>query len=203
MKHTLYIFLIALIALSCTGNTQSVQTKKEVAEPLLIQNYLDNFLSENPNCIDNDILREECGEKLKVGVINGLMGDSIRFITQIPVEYEMSLRQGDDSYIIKFVCGKNVTNLRVSDKYDVSFQLFSIVDKETAKTIKDKGRYYVSGTCNAYADNKTFPLPSGKKYSNYPRITKSSSIGGDKPNFDLGTFVVKNITLNSAGQEAR
>lgn len=190
MKKLIYCFCAIVLLAGCVqSNKQS--KKEEPAEPKL-KSYIDSFLVSNKDCFDNDIKKEEATKFLTTDFVAKCLGDSIICISELPVKFEMLLPyENEDKYVLKFAYSELSNNFRLSPKYGVTFQIFSIVDKEIASKLKENALYHISGACYDYANSKSFTLPSGKYFEGYPSISKWE----DKPEINLGTLIVQNISF--------
>lgn len=190
MKKLIYCFLSIVLFAGCVQNNK--QLKREEPAELKLKCYIDSFLDSNKDCFDNDIKKEEAAKFLAVDFVAKCLGDSIPYISELPVKFEMLLPyENEDKYVIKFAYSELSNNFYISKEYKVTFQVFSIVDKETASKLKENALYYISGACYDYANRKSFTLPSGKYFEGYPSISKWE----DKPEVNLGTIIVQNISF--------
>ena len=194
MKSLLLFGLILLT--SCGTGLSSRPRVDDTPSPLAIKTYLDNFLANNPSCMNNTITRQDGAMILREDLIVALLGDSIQCITELPGKFEMALGYpGEDKYVVKFGFSEYVKDFEVSDDYKLMFQTFSIVDKATASRLITGQRYRISGQCYDFANHSSFMLPSGNYTEDYPSITVSASDawGNTKPVFNLGTFIIEGL----------
>lgn len=190
MKKLIYCLLAITLFAGCVQSNK--QSKKEEPAELKIKHYIDSFLASNKDCFDNEIKKEEATKFLTIDFVAKCLGDSIPYISELPVKFEMLLPyENEDKYVIKFAYSELSNSFRISKEYKVTFQVFSIVDKETASKLKENALYHISGACFDYANSKSFTLPSGKYFEGYPSISKWE----DKPEINLGTIVVQNISF--------
>lgn len=190
MKKLICCFLAICLFVGCIQSSKKSQ-KEEPKEPKL-KTYIDVFLASNNSCFDNEIKKEEATKFLTVDFVVKCLGDSVSWLSELPVKFEMLLPyENEDKYVVKFVYSELSNSSRISKEYKVSFQTLSIVDKETASKLKENSLYYISGSCYDYANSKSFTLPSGKYFEGYPSISKWEN----KPEVNLGTLIVQNIIV--------
>lgn len=189
MKKFLFGLFALILVVSCVQKStkQTDETKESI-----LKTYLDSFLASNSNCFDNEITKEEATKFLTTDFVAKCLGDSIPCISELPVKFEMLLPyENEDKYVIKFAYSEFSNGVRLSPKYGTTFQIFSIVDKETASKLKENALYYIYGASYDYANSKSFTLPSGKYFEGYPSISKWEG----KPEVNLGTLIVQNISF--------
>ncbi len=189
MRQVVILALVILTTYSCVQNPQ--KTAQTIEKELLLKQYLDSFLIKNSACLNNEITEKECSNLLKNEFISKNLGDSINCISELAMNFERLMEYNENKYVVKFSIGESINNFKLSDNYQVTFQVLSIVDKETAIKLKEGAQYYIKGSCYNYASKKSFVLPSGRYFEGYPSIMKIK----EKPYIDLGTFIVKNISF--------
>jgi hypothetical protein len=180
MQKIVLLFVLIISLLGCTPKSQN--TNQEPQREYLIKVFLDKFLSENRNCFNNDVTKKDCELTLKNEFLKNL-GDSIPCISELPLEFEMLIEYENDiikilypellhKYVVKFSFSETRHNIKISDNYDVTFQVFAIVDKNAVLELKEGNFYYIAGSCYDFASKNSFVLPSGDYFNGYPTIYK-------------------------------
>ena len=193
MKKGLYIFIICCLAIvSCESSSQhnsanNQQNDSEYEEDhYLIENIIDSCFSEMPNVMNNDMTKQVFADTLKTR-IQKYRGKSLAFLKEIPMQYEMCLPyEGNKYYVVKFS-----TNFDF-DKYEMSFQVLTKMEKDQMTNLIDKNLYYIDGTFVDFANTSAktgFRLPSGRYFEDYPRILSLYKL-----RVDLGTLITKDLT---------
>lgn len=197
--------VISMVLGGCSSNTN--KSNVQIQEPsFLLKELLDSLLKESPNIMNNDITKQDFANVLTTE-LQKYRGDTLPFLSELPFEFEMSMEypkspfdfeseiyKNAGKYVVKFGFGKYSSKCKLSDKYETTFQVFSIVDKSTASQLVDNSLYKINGTFNDFSNcNGSFTLPSGKCFNGYPRISKSSLY--EIPSIDLGTLIIENLTF--------
>lgn len=198
MNKLLSISFLLLLAIGFSGCVQNVKKQsEEKKEELLLKTFLDKFAVQNPDCLNNDITKEECSKKIMGEFRQTCFGDSIPYITQLPMKFDGMAQYGDeDKYVVQFSCGEYVSDYSLSDDYGFSLQVFSIVNREMASKLKEDGLYHVGGSCHAFADAESFTYPNGDIVEKYPYITTEVMLArADKLCYDLGALVITDLTF--------
>lgn len=193
MKKFLLPILFTFFLLSCNQTNKPSDkvaeegtTKDVVAKEPLLKQYIDAYLAKNRDCFNNKVSEEECSKAFASDFLLTQLGDSIPCISELPLILETTMAYNDDKYVVKFGFGKHTSRISLSKEYDTYFQVFSIVDKNTVLSLKEKELYYVKGACHSYANKKSFTLPSGKYFDDPARLYKI----GDEINLNLGTLII-------------
>lgn len=214
-----YIFtLLAVFVLAFSGcsNSQTNKGKSEEGrKEYVLKIMLDSCLNNNPNATNNDITKSILADSIKATIQN-YIGDTLPFLTDIPVEYEMCLEYPKSSfdfesesfknagkYVVKFSFGKYSSKCELSDNYETTFQIFTIMDKVTVSKLIDKELYYVNGKFIDFANNTKetgFVLPSGKCLIDYPRVLAGYGTYDKKIKIDLGTLVLEDVSFSQINQ---
>ena len=194
MKAIFYSISLVFLFIGCTQNSnqkrssENFETTKQ-EKVLILKTMLDNFFSENKDCLNNDLTLKGCAKSLQSDFIQNYLGDSIPCISELPLKFERLMEYNADKYVVKFGYGETTNKAKISNDYEVTFQVFSIVDKSTALTLKEGSLYNIYGSCHDFANQKSFTLPSGRYFEDYPKLLKMDG----KPYLILGTLIVKNI----------
>lgn len=194
MKKFLLPILFTFFLLSCNQTNKPLDkvagegTPKEVVvkEPLLKQ-YIDAYLAKNQDCFNNEITEQECSKVFATDFLLTQLGDSIPCISELPLKFDMILPYDNEKCIIKFDFG--ISQKILSKDYDVSFHIFSVVDKKTVLPLKQKELYYIKGSCYNYANSNS----SSESYTYYddpPRLRNRKPV-----EFYLGTLIVLDISF--------
>lgn len=206
MRETRFIVVAIIFCLGFVGCGTTPNKNNSNQEPTkyVLQQFLDSFLEQQPNAMNNDVSRSILADTIKVA-IQQFIGDSLPFLSDIPLQYEMCLvyprhfesfeseiDKNAGKYVVKFGFGETVSKCSLSDDYKATFQVFTIMDKEQVAMLVDNALYHVNGTFVDFANNSKetgFVLPSGKCLVDYPKITTLER----KPYFMLGTLVLENV----------
>lgn len=142
---------IAVFFSACVNNTSSQQnsvvastseseTSTEVSNYVLA-NIVDSIISANPDYLNNDIKQKKVAGQIQSAVLSAIQNDH-SILTEIPLSFAMMMQKGN-KYIIKFELsniGKNGT--RISDKYDIYFNVFTEMSEEEASELIEKHIHY-------------------------------------------------------------
>ena len=197
--------LCCLLIVGCTNNTNK-QVSKE--EKYALREMLDSCLQAQPNANNNDITRSILADTLK-SKFQCFRGRYLPYIEDLPVQYEMCLEyprmfetfeseidKNAGKYVVKFSFGNVTSKCELSDKYETTFQVFTIMEKDTVAMLVDDSLYHIKGIFRDFANNTKetgFKLPSGKCLVDYPSVSVSSV--GNKPFIDLGTLVIDSLSF--------
>ncbi len=181
-----------------------VQSQKEY----ILKTILDSHLEKQPNAMNNEIAMSILADSIKT-TIQSYAGDSLPFLTEIPMMYDMALEyppnpydfelesfKNAGKYVVKFSFSEYSNKCELSKEYQTTFQIFTIMDKETVATLIDNGLYHINGKFIDFANNSSetgFVLPSGKCLIDYPKVSRSSI--NNKPFINLGTLILENVTF--------
>ena len=144
---------IAVFFSACVNNTSSQQnsvvastseseTSTEVSNYVLA-NIVDSIISANPDYLNNDIKQKKVAGQIQSAVLSAIQNDH-SILTEIPLSFAMMMQKGN-KYIIKFELsniGKNGT--RISDKYDIYFNVFTEMSEEEASELIEKHKYHLT-----------------------------------------------------------
>ncbi len=208
MKNN-FIFLTIFSLLFFVGcgqsNRTNVQSKDCIEKKYALQLLIDSCLTHQPNAMNNDVSRSMLADTIRT-TIQQFIGDTLPFLADIPLQYEMCLEYPNDSYsknagkyVVKFGFGEHTSKCKLSDDYKTTFQIFTIMEKAQVAQLVDNALYRVNGVFVDFANNsqKTgFILPSGKCLIDYPTIMTIEN----KPYIDLGTLIIENTTCKKIGQ---
>ena len=208
VKFIMFVLLCVLV-----GGCISSPTKNEVRQYAL-QQLLDSCLKQQPNAMNNKISMSILADTIKTA-IQKFRGDSLPFLADIPLQYEMCLEyprhfesfeseidKNAGKYVVKFGFGEISSKCKLSDNYQATFQVFTVMDREQVATLVDNALYHVNGMLVDFANNSKetgFVLPSGKCLVDYPKVIISDS----KPYFMLGTLILENVTFTLINQRAQ
>ena len=198
MKKLFYSFLSLFLLFGCTqtgDKTTHTEPKKTN-----IQLFLDGCLESNPNAINNEVTREILADTIKAR-LQAHIGDTLAILSDIPLEYEMCLGYGQQSnknagkYVVKF--SSSLLDSLQSDKFEVTLQVFTIMEKQDVVNLIEGGKYQVQGVFVDFANysrKPSFILPSGDCFTDYPSVTISPSYR-EKLFINLGTLILDNVTV--------
>ncbi len=205
----LFLSLLLITLISCDSsinNNNHKNENKQEPQKFALQLLLDSCLRSQPNSMNNDVSRSILADSIKVAFQKHI-GDTLPFLSDIPLTFEMSLEyppspfkfytesyKNAGKYVVKFGFGEITSKFTLSPDYKVSFQVFTIMEKEQVASLVDNGLYRINGTFIDFANNSAktgFVLPSGKCLIDYPKVIFIDK----KPYFSLGTLILENITL--------
>lgn len=201
-------FAISLVIFaSCTAKrTETQSVIKDSPKQLAV--FLDKCLAEQPNALNNEVTRTILADTIKTRLLK-YQGDTLAILSDLPMEYEMCLQyppcifetfeasfeKNAGKYVVKFSFGEYTSKCKLSSKYKTTFQVFSILDKETVAMLVDGALYKINGKFRDFANNTQetgFVLPSGKCIISYPSVTSIDN----SPYIDLGTLILDNISFS-------
>lgn len=204
IKFIVLLLLCAMI-IAC-GTSPNKNESKQETQKYALQQLLDSCLSQQPNAMNNDVSRSILADTIK-STVQKFIGDSLPFLADIPLQYEMcseyprhfesfesEIDKNAGKYIVKFGFGEITSKCKLSDDYQATFQVFTIMNKEQVATLVDNALYRVNGVFVDFANNSKetgFVLPNGKCLVDYPKVITSYG----KPYFMLGTFILENPTI--------
>lgn len=193
---------IFLFMISCINNNQhSTQTEEyATVEPnggieaptknYVVANIVDSIITANPDYLDNDIKRNRVATEIQNTVIN-VISNNHEVLTEIPLTYEMMMPRGND-YIIKFELNNIGNNTRISNKYNIYFNVFTIMNADEAADLVDNQKYYLTFSSIRNV-NHNLTLPSGRTFYDNPNVYKSSL--GDEISVSLGGFLLSGVNF--------
>lgn len=209
MKKVLSILVLLSLILGCKPNQTGGQEKKE-ANSFVLKTILDNFLVENPELTNNEITLKEGSEKLEM-LLRVKLNDSFEVISELPFEFEAAVEYpaspfesveieafaNAGKYVAKFGFGEYTSKVKLANNYKTTFQVFSIMDKETVMKLKKGSLYKINGVFKDFANCKgSFYLPGGKCFDNPPKIDSHK----EGPYINLGTLIVEDISFVEIGE---
>lgn len=206
IKSITFIVCCLLLA-GCMNNASKQVPQHEQQEKYALREMLDSCLQAQPNANNNDVTRSILADILK-SKFQCFRGHSLPYIEDLPFQYEMCLKYPQtletdiEKYVVKFGFGDVTSKCELSDKYETTFQVFAILDKETVATLVDGALYHIKGTFRDFANNSAetgFKLPSGKCLVDYPSVGVSAF--GDKPFIDMGTLVIDSLSFTQIKQQ--
>ena len=152
-------------------------------------NIVDSIIVANPDFLNNDIKQKKVAKEIQSVVLSSIKGDH-SILTQIPLTYKMMMQKGN-KYIIKFELA-NIGNsgTRISDKYDIYFNVFTEMSEEEASDLIDNHKYHL--TFETISDvNNNLVLPSGRVFTDEPNVYKTSV--DELVNVCPGAFLLKGV----------
>ena len=189
---------VALSLLGCSngGGTATIDHHVEAAPTLTpLDCFVDSIFKTMPNALNNDVTRSMLADSIKVS-LNNYQGGAIPFLSGLPLEYEMCLPYDRNSkfagqYVVKFSYSD-----RATDK-TTTFQVFTRMRKEEVANLVDHAKYQVDGVFLFFPDNTQehwFELPSGKGFTDNPKIYTTTELDGSiKPFINLGSFIMGEV----------
>lgn len=206
MQITGFVILLSIFA-SCIG--KRTETQSEIKDsPKQLAVFLDKCLSEQPNALNNEVTRTILADTIRERLLK-YQNDTLPILSDLPMKYEMCLQypprifetfeasfeKNAGKYVVKFSFGEYTSKIKLSSKYKTTFQVFTILEKETVATLVDGALYKINGKFRDFANNtqKTgFVLPSGKCIISYPSVTSIDK----NPYIDLGTLILDNLSFS-------
>lgn len=210
MKKSKYIiYVIIYIFLFGCDNSVNKSTSKPKTERYALRDLIDSCMQSQPNVMNNDVTKSIFADTLKE-CFQRFRGSTLPYLKNLPLQYEMCLEyprifeseldKNAGKYVVKFAFGEISSKCRLSDKYETTFQVFAILDKETVATLVDNSLYYIEGTFRDFANNSQetgFLLPSRRYFIDYPRISTSWC---NEPFIDLGTLIIDSLSFSQITQ---
>lgn len=198
MKIIMYVASFAIFLSSCvnvnntsdqqdyvTASTEEPVSTDEVPNYILA-NIVDSIISDNPDYLNNDIKKNKVAKEIQATVLSAIQQDH-SILTEIPLSFVMMMKKGS-KYIIKFELS-NIGNsgTRISNKYDIYFNVFTEMSEEEASELIEKHKYHL--TFESISDvNNNLVLPSGRTFTDNPKIYKTEDI-----NVCPGAFLLKDV----------
>ena len=212
MKIKFSFFIIFCFGLiGCIKHNQPTDVKQKRHEYALSR-VLDSCMKTQPNFNNNEITRTILADTIK-SVFQRNRGFALSNIEDLPFQYEMALEyprlfdsfeseidKDAGKYVVKFCFG--TSNCDFSDRYDVCFNVFTIMEKDKVAMLVEDSLYYIRGKFRDFANDSQetgFILPSGKCLIDYPTIYISAL--GNKPVINLGTLILDSLTFNRKEDE--
>lgn len=206
IQITGFVILLSIFA-SCIG--KRMETQSEIKNsPKQLAVFLDKCLSEQPNALNNEVTRAILADTIRERLLK-YQNDTLPILADLPMKYEMCLQypprifetfeasfeKNAGKYVVKFSFGEYTSKIKLSSKYKTTFQVFTILEKETVATLVDGALYKINGKFRDFANNtqKTgFVLPSGKCIISFPSVISIDN----SPYIDLGTLILDNISFS-------
>lgn len=202
MKKLIYFVSIILFLSSCVNNASSRQcstvasteeneTSSDVSNYVLA-NIVDSIISANPDFLNNDIKQKKVSKEVQNAVLSAIQKDH-SILSDIPLSFEMMMQKGN-KYIIKFELSNiGEQGTRISDKYDIYFNVFTEMSEEEASELIEKHKYHL--TFESICDvSNNLVLPSGRTFTDNPNIYKSSF--DECINVCPGAFLLKGVKFS-------
>lgn len=195
MKKLIY-FITAILTLSACVNNASTHQESAVSSNsesnFILSNIVDSVISANPDFLNNEIKQKKVSNEVQLAVLSAIQR-SHNILTEIPLTFEMMM-QNEDKYIIKFelsTMGEQAT--RISDKYNIYFNVFTEMSEEEASELIENHKYHL--TFDSISDvNNNLVLPSGKTFTDNPNIYKTSF--DECVNVCPGAFLLKGVKFS-------
>lgn len=206
MRNIIYCVFSVFLLVACSNVGTKQESKVEEKKKALAV-MLDSCFIAQPNIMNNDITRSIFADTI-TAIFQRYRGKQLPYIADLPVRYEMCLEykrhfenfeasvdRNAGKYVVKFGFGKYSSNCKLSDDYETTFQVFALLDKQTASELIEDSLYYIGGIFRDFSNNSSetgFILPDGKCLISYPTVTTSSF---NKPFIDLGTLIIDSLTF--------
>ena len=176
------------VAASTTEQDESVSTQSQY----MLANIVDSIIAANPDYLSNDIKKKKVAKEIQTKVLAAITANH-NILTEIPLSYEMMMQNGS-KYIIKFELS-NIGNsgTRISDKYDIYFNVFTEMTEDEASALVDHQKYHLSFESVSNV-NGNLVLPSGRTFTDEPQVYKFST--DDKPNVCPGAFLLRGVSFS-------
>jgi len=150
MKKFFILCFMAFVMCSCnstpTQQTNYQTEKKEVTLHPLTKFWYE-YAIQNPEWFNNDVTRRKAADKLYKEFIDSIKVDNT-LIKDLPVKFYDFRPYGKGKYICKFVCMRynkvNIEYKSYNERYNVSIDLFTIVDEDTISSYKEGAMYYIT-----------------------------------------------------------
>ena len=193
MRRNTLIILFCLIALFACNNVQRQQNESEDKVRLrtidsicivYVENHLDGF--------NNEITREKTATELQRIIIDTMTANTY-LLYELPLKYESVVDKGN-KYIVRFLTGYRYqwTERRICD---IDLWLYSIVDDEIIKRLKDKGTYFLSKVKFMGQVNDKIQLPNSDTFDHNPHVALIESPLDTTFMIGLGGLYIKDIEL--------
>ena len=204
MNKLIYFVSILLLLLfsSCVNNASSRQSatidsteENESASNVskyVLANVVDSVISANPDFLNNDIKQKKVSKEVQNAVLSAIQKDH-SILSDIPLSFEMMMQKGN-KYIIKFELSNiGDKGTRISDKYDIYFNVFTEMSEDEASELIEKHKYHL--TFESICDvSNNLVLPSGRTFTDNPNIYKSSF--DECINVCPGAFLLKGVKFS-------
>ena len=198
-KYGFFLFTILLSA--CVNNTpanievaststEDVAQQTDPTPTYIIANIVDSVIAANPDYLNNDIKRKKVGGQIQSAILTAVNKDH-NVLTEIPLTFKQMMQKGNNKYIVKF----ELTNIgssgtRISDKYDIYFNVFTEMTEEEASELIQNQNYNLTFSSISDVSNNLV-LPSGCTFIDTPNVYKTSL--DDRPSVSSGGFLLKGV----------
>lgn len=202
MNKLIYFVSILLFFSSCVNNASSRQSATVVpteedesasnVSKYVLANVVDSVISANPDFLNNDIKQKKVSKEVQNAVLSAIQKDH-SILSDIPLSFEMMMQKGN-KYIIKFELSNiGDKGTRISDKYDIYFNVFTEMSEDEASELIEKHKYHL--TFESICDvSNNLVLPSGRTFTDNPNIYKSSF--DECINVCPGAFLLKGVKFS-------
>jgi hypothetical protein len=192
------VLILSILMLSCENSAYkqgSFKTEPVKEKETELKMFLDKFILNHPDCFDNEIKNDMCSKMLIIEFFSFMTNDSINFLNEVEMRFEQMAPYPDGDYLVKFHHSSRRLR-KISNSYDLTFQVFSKVNKEVAQNLIDGKKYTLSGNIVDYANKSSFVLPSGKWFIDFITIDKrlkSNSFVDEIIYINLGSLIIENL----------
>lgn len=210
-----FVFLMSTVFIFSGCNVSSTKQPKEQHHQKQLAVFIDKCLEEQPNAMNNQVTRTALSDTIRDRLLK-YRGDTLPILLDIPLEYEMCLQypprlfetfeaecdKNAGKYVVKFSYSEYFSDEKLSSKYQTTFQVFSILNKESVENLIDGAKYNINGKFRDFANNTQetgFVLPSGRCIISYPSVTSIN----DKPYIDLGTLIIDSIYFSKIDKHVK
>lgn len=176
-----------------TATAETVSTEQQhVASQYVIANIVDSIVSANPDYLDNDIKRKIVATAIQSAILSEVSNNH-NVLTEIPLTFAQMMQKGN-KYIIKFELAElGSKGTRISDKYDIYFNVFTEMSEDEASELVNDKKYHLSFNSISDVSNNLI-LPSGRTFYDNPNVYKTSL--DERPNVCPGGFLLKGVTFS-------
>ncbi|ERI85157.1 hypothetical protein HMPREF1981_02044 [Bacteroides pyogenes F0041] len=204
----IFFTLVSIFLLACCTNVHNGKVNSGIKETN-IQVFLNSCLESNPNARNNEITRGMLADTIRTR-LQAQIGDTLAILSGLTFDFEMCLEyhrrfntfesdidRNAGKYAVKFSTSNFNNESISSDKFNVTLQVLTVMNKEDVANLKDNGKYQIQGTFVDFANNSEetgFLLPSGGYFIDYPSVFMDS-LDEEKMIINLGTIILDNIKL--------
>jgi hypothetical protein len=192
------LLVIAFVGFACV-HTQPMEDADVVeVKPHPLTAIWVDYAKSNPHIFNNQMSRDKAAPE-----VNKMLMDTLscnpQLLIDCPVRYEQMIKLSKNKYAIKFSLMRfnpqNITYYENYTEYDVSTDIFAIVDENFALKLKDRQMYALKGfTFEGDVNEKNITLPSGAKVCRKPGISITSTVDNDR-NFSLSGIFLSDLKL--------
>ena len=195
MKKLIYFVSIILLLTSCVNNASRQQDSAKSENAVthyLMANIVDSIITANPDYLNNEIKHKKVSEEVQSTLLSAIQKNH-NILTEIPLSFEMMM-QNEDNYIIKFELSNiGEQGTRISEKYNISFNVFTEMSEEEASKLIEEHKYHLTFDSIVDASNNLI-LPSGRTFTDNPNIYKTSF--DECVNVSPGAFLLKGVKFS-------